>query len=291
MSTDPLISRFASWNKIFVRYCDGSLHQGSRNDPILYKDTRLYFRGADNTRSHIQWLLNNYDFVNAEKVVFSGASAGGIATFHWTNYVRDLLKNPEVLYTIPDSGVFMNIKSPVNGQYVFDVPAQYLYKVANTDESTPVEPCNKKFAGEEHKCLFMENVFTSLKGRILVINSEYDEVGLEDMGITCFSGAKSKGKSFKNCNATEMGWIEAYRSAYMKFVENFLHFSTSNIWTIACCAHSYACYGWRYDVPEQKVPGDTGATVREAIDRFVFNDERVVMVDRVDWPNNAPCAY
>ena len=79
--------------------------------------------------------------------------------------------------------------------------------------------------------------------------------------------------------------------AYLKFVENFVHFSTSNIWTISCCAHSYACYGWRYDAPELKVPAETGDTVQQAIDRFVFNNERVVMVDQVNWPNNAPCAY
>ena len=100
-------------------------------------------------------MSRNYDFVNAEKVVFTGASAGGIATFLWTNYVRDMLSNPEALYTIPDSGVFMNIKSPVNGKYVFDVPAQYLYKVANSDEPTPVGACNRKFVGEEHKCYFI----------------------------------------------------------------------------------------------------------------------------------------
>jgi hypothetical protein len=63
------------------------------------------------------------------------------------------------------------------------------------------------------------------------------------------------------------------------------------VWTIACGQHSYACYQNFYDVPQQKIPMHTGATVRDAIDRFVFGGERVVLVDQGPWPMNAPCAY
>jgi hypothetical protein len=50
-------------------------------------------------------------------VVLTGASAGGIATFLWSNYVRSLLTNPEAFYAIADSGVFMNTTSTISGQY------------------------------------------------------------------------------------------------------------------------------------------------------------------------------
>jgi len=29
LSTDPALSKFATWTKVFIHYCDGSLHQGS----------------------------------------------------------------------------------------------------------------------------------------------------------------------------------------------------------------------------------------------------------------------
>lgn len=57
LSTDPALSKFASWTKVLVMYCDGSLHQGSNSQGVSYKDAVLYFRGADNTRSHIKYLL------------------------------------------------------------------------------------------------------------------------------------------------------------------------------------------------------------------------------------------
>ena len=91
LSTDPQNSKFANWTKIVIRYCDGSQHQGHVDEPVSYKDAKLYFRGAANTRSHFQWLINRYKINKAEKVLLTGASAGGIGTFIWTNYFRNLL--------------------------------------------------------------------------------------------------------------------------------------------------------------------------------------------------------
>ena len=115
LSTDPSLSKFASWTKVIIMYCDGSLHQGSNPSPVKYKDIELYFRGADNTRSHFKYLLNNHNLASAASVVVTGSSAGGIATTLWINYVRSLLNNPEVMVSIPDSAVFMNVVSPETG--------------------------------------------------------------------------------------------------------------------------------------------------------------------------------
>lgn len=115
LSTDGAINRFATWTKFIIFYCDGAHHQGYNKEPVSYKDTLLYFRGEANVKSHFKWISNNYNFRNADKVLLTGASAGGIATFLWTNYVRSLLTNPEVLYSVADSGAFMNITNPYTG--------------------------------------------------------------------------------------------------------------------------------------------------------------------------------
>jgi hypothetical protein len=81
LETDPAHSRFANWTKIVIMYCDGSFHQGNNKNSIKYKDTELYFRGALNTRSHIKWAHDKYDLTKASKIVVSGSSAGGMATY------------------------------------------------------------------------------------------------------------------------------------------------------------------------------------------------------------------
>ena len=50
----------------------------------------------------------------------------------------------------------------------------------------------------------------------------------------------------------------------MKFVDKLVN-NGHSIWTIACCQHSYACFSRGYDVENQKVPEQTGATVAKAI--------------------------
>lgn len=46
-----------------------------------------------------------------------------------------------------------------------------------------------------------------------------------------------------------------------------------------------------YDSPNQMVPGETGYTIREAVEKFVLEGERIYLVDDVAWPGNTRCAY
>jgi len=41
----------------------------------------------------------------------AGGSAGGIATHLWNNYLKSYVNNPNVVYSISDSGVFLNSKT------------------------------------------------------------------------------------------------------------------------------------------------------------------------------------
>lgn len=70
-----------------------------------------------------------------------------------------------------------------------------------------------------------------------------------------------------------------------------MQFSKNNIWSIACSNHVYACLDNFYDVNEQRVPGNIGNKVRDAIRKFVFDKTRIVDIDAEAWPANNPCAY
>lgn len=133
LSTDPQVNKFANWTKIVIMYCDGAQHQGHVADAVSYKDTKLYFRGAANTRSHFKWLINTYQINKAEKLLFTGASAGGIATFTWTNYMKDLMDEPENLYVVADASVYANVSYPGTDLYLWDILASNLFKVTNID--------------------------------------------------------------------------------------------------------------------------------------------------------------
>lgn len=47
----------------------------------------------------------------AAQIVVTGVSAGGIAAFAWTNFIQKFTKNPSVILTMPDSSIFLDVKS------------------------------------------------------------------------------------------------------------------------------------------------------------------------------------
>lgn len=42
---EKLNPEFYNWNIIYINYCDGTGHQGYREEPILIKDQLIYIRG------------------------------------------------------------------------------------------------------------------------------------------------------------------------------------------------------------------------------------------------------
>jgi len=49
-----------------------------------------------------------------------------------------------------------------------------------------------------------------------------------------------------------------------------LQFSKNSAWTISCSNHVYACLDEFYDSSDQMVPGKTGDTVKNAIEKYMF---------------------
>jgi len=47
---------FADWNKFVIKYCDGGRHQSYLEEPVTFKDTKLYFRGHANTIAALEFV-------------------------------------------------------------------------------------------------------------------------------------------------------------------------------------------------------------------------------------------
>jgi hypothetical protein len=97
---------FLTWKKIVLMSCDGAGHQGYRKDPVKYKDAELYFRGHNITTQRFSSLEKEFGiFTKAEKIVLAGNTAGGIAVFHWANYLAEQVKTGKV-WAISSNGIF-----------------------------------------------------------------------------------------------------------------------------------------------------------------------------------------
>ncbi len=109
LNPDPKVNpTFHNWTRVFVPYCDGSLHQGFKSSAISYKGEKLYFRGENNTRAHFDYLEKKINFFNASKIVVAGTSAGAMAVYSWGNYVYNKALNKKSVFLLPDSGIFIS---------------------------------------------------------------------------------------------------------------------------------------------------------------------------------------
>ena len=97
---------FHDWTKVVMVYCDGSEYSGTLDEPIQYKDKQLYFRGYNNTIEQLRFMNEHFDFYNGDSIVITGISAGGIATYLYSNYLMENTKKAKV-YAMPDSGLFI----------------------------------------------------------------------------------------------------------------------------------------------------------------------------------------
>jgi hypothetical protein len=168
---------------------------------------------------------------------------------------------------------------------------QNLFKVANVDEKNPNEECNKLFPGEEWKCFYIQNTYSTITGKFMVVNSEYDAWAIPNLlKIKCLSKGTS-GETLKNCNDTQMAYIEEYRASYKETLGKFIESNPElSVWSIACSQHVYACENAIYDSPHQKIPTATGKTVRNVVEDFVLRGIKSITFDAQPWPSNSGCA-
>ena len=78
-------------------------------------------------------------------MIITGSSAGGMAAYIWTDYLKTLLKNPATKYfSIPDSSIFFDLIRPTNLQKQLKLqktgpidPVFVLLGLSNKDENVP----------------------------------------------------------------------------------------------------------------------------------------------------------
>lgn len=214
MSVDPQENPvFHDWTKAYLIYCDGSEYTGSVDDPISYKDTKLYFRGYNNTLEQFRFLDEKYDFYNGETIVLTGESAGGMGTFFYSNYLADNTKTARVL-AIPDSGVFLvNFFSIIAGGPIMRYAAYSLMNFVNAERRAfPIGQCIDDHSDDILECYTTSNLTNYFKVPMLIVESPYDSFSIKNIVFTsCLSNSRPP-YSLAKCNDSTREFIENYRT-------------------------------------------------------------------------------
>jgi len=185
LSSDCNINpEFCKFSKVRLHYCDGFSFISDADEPVTVGNERIYFRGRKILDAVIATFIPR-GLNNAEEILLTGHSAGGLATILNADYLSDrFFSNKRVFRSLkkykalPFDGFFLNTNTVLN-EPLFPMQIQALY---NMSKAKGPNKCLVNVRLEEQwKCSFAENAYATLTTPMFLVNSVLDRVQLNQI--------------------------------------------------------------------------------------------------------------
>ncbi|XP_010441760.1 PREDICTED: pectin acetylesterase 11 [Camelina sativa] len=230
-STNP---DFYNWNRIKVRYCDGSSFTGDIEavDPA----NKLFFRGARVWRAVIDDLMAK-GMNNAQNAILSGCSAGALAAILHCDQFKSILPKTAKVKCVSDAGYFIHGKDISGGSYI----QSYYGKVVATHGSAKSLPASCTSTMKPELCFFPQYVAKALQTPLFVINAAFDSWQIKNV-LAPTSVDKSKAwktckLDLKKCTAAQLQTVQGYRDQVLAALAPVRAATTSGLFLDSCHAH------------------------------------------------------
>ncbi|KAL0889226.1 hypothetical protein Bca101_013209 [Brassica carinata] len=225
---------FYNWNRVKVRYCDGSSFTGDIEavDPAH----KLYFRGFRIWQAAMDDLMAK-GMSNAQNAILSGCSAGALAAILHCDRFKSILPETAKVKCVSDAGFFINGKD-INGGSSME---SYYSKVAATHGSAKNLPVSCTSSMKPELCFFPENVVKTMQTPLFVINAAFDSWQIKNiLAPTVVDKHKEWNKckqDFKKCTPTQLQTVQGYREQMLAALEPFRATNTSGLFLDSCHTH------------------------------------------------------
>jgi len=270
-----------------VPYCDGSGHQGHVSEPIVHQGKPLYFRGHKNTLAALDLIFRKFNPIDIKTIAITGCSAGGLATFYWSQYIADKVKiiNPRIqVFGFPDSGFFVDYTNLKTNDKDYSLKQKILYEVVNQEIRPENKECLNDNPNNEYKCLLAENISKYIKIPFMILQPGYDMWQLENiLGISC-----SNSYSLKTCDESLKLIAHSYKNYHNGLIKNLASKQNLSAWSISCLTH---CFGEIIESKNWEIPENSGNTINKVVRDFLESQGmQNLLIDNDDWPLNMKCS-
>ena len=229
LSPDPTSNPdFFAWHRVQIRYCDGFSFTGHREQPVTVtlpdgNSVTLHVRGRDILLAALEQLLP-LGLENAERVMLTGDSAGGLAVFHAADAVGEFLKDhaPKLrtYKAVPVSGFFLD-HDDVEGVPQYGDALRRGFSFQNASGSMPVQCLDT--ATEDFKCFFAERRFPLMETPTFVLNSAMDYFQtlcilagrVRTSGCTPIAGWEACRLDLNNCSAGQIAQMISFEEDFI----------------------------------------------------------------------------
>ncbi|XP_065888301.1 uncharacterized protein [Dysidea avara] len=241
---------FCGWTVAFIPYCDGGIYSGNIIHPVKVGIHTIYFRGIRILDTVISALLT-VGVSNAEHVILTGCSAGGLSTYLHADRVRKMIPSNIPMHAIADAGYFIDVPN-THGQHVSQDHGKYIFKMQNASGGMNQDciAANSK-TNEEWKCGSVQFSYQYIKSPIFTYNSAFDTWQLANiLELGCLP---------PKCSEEQMKQLEHYGQEFMAAVSPAIQSPTNGAFIDSCLIHcqSLSTASWtKFKVDNQTV-GDT----------------------------------
>ena len=250
LNNDPDVNpEFANYSVVFVPYCDGASFSGNLDNPITIKDKKIYFRGHRILDAVLNSLREKEHLDQAEAIILTGCSAGGLSTYLHLDYVQSMFPNIKV-HGMADAGYFIDAAN-IHGEMYIRGQYQHVFEMQNCSGGVNSECIHSKEESERWQCFMAQYTYPYIKTPIFVLNSEYDTWQLESiLQIGCRP---------PNCSESQMQLIAHWRTTFLQALQPAIQSTTNGLFTDACLHHcqSMSDQSWSKIMVKNQTAHDT----------------------------------
>ena len=169
---------FCNFHRVWLAHCDGNSFSGNRDEPVVVQGKELFFRGRRIIDQTLKTLSINFGMDQADTVMLTGCSAGGLATYLHTDYVHKELKakwarDLQKFKAAAISGFFLQ-HATVEGKQVYPEEMKNIFKLANSTNGLNKD-CIASFPPEQQwQCNFAQHAYAHTKSDTFPLNSALD---------------------------------------------------------------------------------------------------------------------
>ncbi|XP_061352229.1 pectin acetylesterase 8-like [Gastrolobium bilobum] len=274
---------FYNWNRIKVRYCDGSSFTGDVEavDPA----TNLHFRGARVFVAVIEDLLAK-GMKNAKNAILSGCSAGGLTSILQCDHFKALLPTSTKVKCLSDAGYFINVKDVSGAQHIQELYSQ----VVETHGSAKNLPTSCTSRLSPGLCFFPQNVASQINTPIFFVNAAYDSWQIKNIlapGVADPHGQWRNCKlDIKNCSPGQLNTMQGFRTEFLKALSVVGNSPSKGTFIDSCYAHCQT--GMQETWLRNDSPLLANTTIAKAVGDWFYERRSFHQID-CTYPCNPTC--
>ena len=256
MDSDPAVNpTFARFNRVELHYCDGASWTGDAEGEAS-DGTRMHYRGKRILDAVLDELLTEFGLDSAEEVLVSGSSAGGLAAFLHSDFIRSRMPTSVRRFkAAPISGFFLDHATEA-GEMRYRQSMQWLWENVNPASGVQAECVAAKPPESQWRCLFAAEALAVSTVPTFVINSAVDKWQLGNIyepsslsgslfarryeGSGCLRSGRFQAD--QNCTAAEIDSLNSYAQDFVSDLQGTRGYNRRGnaVFIGSCIEHSEA---------------------------------------------------